>query len=106
MQEKYPRVLGTGIGRSTFDLDNYGYSTYHVMCFFPVLLGFAGVAQRRGELGSIKAELLPDIYWLRQKKDEITGGGLEKSREEKVQGRLFQVEDWLEILKWQMGKGG
>lgn len=61
MLERGLRVPGTGLGRSILDLDDYGYSLCHVMCFAPALSGSTGVAQRGGELDSVKAELLPDV---------------------------------------------
>lgn len=57
MLERCLRVPGTGIGRSTFDLDDYAYSIYHVVCFAPTLPGSTGVAQRRGELVQLRLNL-------------------------------------------------
>lgn len=59
--ERCLRAPATGIGRSTFDLDDYGHSIYHIVCFAPALPGSTRVAQRRGELDSVKAEPLPDV---------------------------------------------
>lgn len=49
--ERCLRAPATGIGRSASDLDDYGHSIYHIVCFAPTLPGFHMCSPEKGRVG-------------------------------------------------------